>query len=531
MNADKKIHKCDFLVIGSGIAGLSFALKTANHFKDTAITIITKNEKNECNTKYAQGGISTVWDKTVDSFEQHIQDTLIAGDNLCDEEVVKMVVENAPDRLQELIDWGTKFDKKKNGNYSLGREGGHSQDRILHHKDITGVEIERALIEQVEKTENITFLTHHYAIDLITEHQLRKKQTSRKEKITCYGAYVLDEKKNIVKTFSSKVTMLATGGNGQVYSTTTNPVVATGDGIAMAYRAKAEISEVEFIQFHPTALYNPGEYPAFLISEAVRGEGAILRNFNGEQFMHKYDVREELASRDIVARAIDSELKKSGAPNVYLDCTHLEFDAFKKHFPNITEKCLTLGIDVRKDYIPVCPAQHYICGGVNVNKKGKTSIKNLYASGEVIRSGLHGANRLASNSLLEGLVFSHRAFTNLSKRFHKIKTPINIPVWNDSGVVKNMEKVLITHDRNEVKTIMSNYVGIVRSNERLLRAERRLRVLYEDNKRLYDHSELSTDLCELRNLITTAYLITQFSKNRKENRGGFYSADLIKKEL
>ncbi|GGK42875.1 MULTISPECIES: L-aspartate oxidase [Flavobacteriaceae] len=527
MNAEKKIHTTDFLVIGSGIAGLSFALKAATEFKDATVTIITKNEKNECNTKYAQGGISTVWDKTVDSFEQHTQDTLIAGDGICDEKVVKMVVKSAPDRLQELIDWGTQFDKTSNGEYSLGREGGHSQDRILHHKDITGAEIERALIEQVENAENITFLTYHYAIDLITEHQVKKKQIKRKEKVTCFGAYVLDEKKNIVKTFSAKVTMLATGGNGQVYNTTTNPVVATGDGIAMAYRAKAEISDVEFIQFHPTALYNPGEYPAFLISEAVRGEGAILRDYYGERFMKKYDDREELASRDIVARAIDNELKKSGTPNVYLDCTHLDYKAFKKHFPNITEKCMSLGIDVRKDYIPVSPAQHYICGGVNVNKKAKTSLKNLYASGEVTRTGLHGANRLASNSLLEGLVFSHNAVENLKKRFHKITIPQNVPVWNDSGVVKNMEKILITHDRNEVKTIMSNYVGIVRSNERLLRAEKRLKVLYEDNKRLYDHSELSTDLCELRNLITTAYLITQFSKNRKENRGGFYSADLV----
>lgn len=528
MNAEKKIHHTDFLVIGSGIAGLSFALKTATHFKDASITIITKNEKNESNTKYAQGGISTVWDTTVDSFEQHINDTLVAGDGLCDEEIVKMVVESAPERLQELINWGTNFDKTENGKYSLGREGGHSQDRILHHKDITGAEIERALIAQVNKAKNINFLTYHYAIDLITEHQVTKKRITRKEKTTCFGAYVLDEHKNIVKTFTSKVTMLATGGNGQVYSTTTNPIVATGDGIAMAYRAKAEISDVEFIQFHPTALYNPGEYPAFLISEAVRGEGAILRDYDGKRFMHKYDKREELASRDIVARAIDSELKKSGTPHVYLDCTHIDNKTLEKHFPNIIEKCLSLGINIKKNYIPVSPAQHYICGGVNINKKSKTSIKNLYACGEVTKSGLHGANRLASNSLLEGIVFAHKAFDNLTKRFPKIKTPINIPVWNDSGVVKNMEKVLITHDRNEVKTIMNNYVGIVRSNERLLRAEKRLLNLYEDNKRLYDHSELSVDLCELRNLITTAYLITQFSKNRKENRGGFYSADLIK---
>lgn len=527
MISEKKLIYTDFLVLGSGVAGLSFALKTAKEFTNKTITLITKDEKNECNTKYAQGGISTVWNKTVDSFEQHIKDTLRAGDGLCEEEIVKMVVESAPKRLQELIEWGTNFDKNKDGTYSLGREGGHSQDRILHHKDITGAEIERALIAQVENMENITFLTHHHAIDLITEHQVKKKKTSRKQKITCFGAYVLDEKTNIVKTFVAKVTMLATGGNGQVYTTTTNPIVATGDGIAMAYRAKAEISDVEFIQFHPTALYNPGEYPAFLISEAVRGEGAILRDSSGKRFMKKYDDREELASRDIVARAIDNEMKLSGSSHVYLDCTHLEYNAFIKHFPNINEKCKSLGIDVRKDYIPVTPAQHYICGGVNVNKKAKTSIKNLYASGEVTRSGLHGANRLASNSLLEGLVFSHNALENIKKRFSKINKPQNVPVWNDSGVVKNMEKILITHDKNEVKTIMSNYVGIVRSNERLLRAERRLKGLYEDNKRLYDHSELSADLCELRNLITTAYLITQFSKNRKENRGGFYSADLI----
>ncbi len=527
MNAEKKIFKTDFLVIGSGISGLSFALKTANHFKNATVTIVTKNEKSESNTKYAQGGIASVWNKTVDTFEQHIQDTLIAGDGICDEKIVKMVVEEAPDRLQELIDWGTQFDKTREGTYSLGREGGHSQDRILHHKDITGAEIERALIEQVDKAENIEFLTHHYAIDFITEHQVKNKLTNRQEKITCFGAYVFDDQKNTVKTISAKVTMLASGGNGQVYSATTNPLVATGDGIGMAYRAKAEISDVEFIQFHPTALYNPGEYPAFLISEAVRGKGAILRDYSGKRFMHKYDKREELASRDIVARAIDNELKKSGSPNVYLDCTHLDYDAFKKHFPNITEKCLSLGVDVRNDYIPVSPAQHYMCGGVNVSKNAKTSLKNLYACGEVTKSGLHGGNRLASNSLLEGIVFAHNAFKNLTKRFPKIDFPVNVPVWNDSGVVKNMEKVLITHDRNEVKTIMSNYVGIVRSNERLLRAERKLSVLYEDNKRLYDHSELSVDLCELRNLITTAYLITQFSKNRKENKGGFYSADLV----
>lgn len=527
MLADKKIISTDFLVIGSGISGLTFALKTATKFKDAKITIVTKDEQSESNTKYAQGGIATVYNRTVDSFEQHINDTLVAGDGLCDEDVVKMVVGDAPKRLQELIDWGTKFDENENGDYDLGREGGHSQNRILHHTDITGAEIERALLAQVNAQENIDFLTHHYAIDLITEHQVKKRKTKRNGKISCFGAYVLDIKEAKVKTFISKFTVLASGGNGQVYETTTNPIVATGDGIGIAYRAKAEISEMEFIQFHPTALYNPGEYPAFLISEAVRGFGAKLRDYNGNFFMQKYDEREELASRDIVARAIDNELKKSGSPHVYLDCTALDMEKFKEHFPNITEKCATLNIDVEKDYIPVVPASHYICGGVNVNKKAKTSIKKLYACGEVTRTGLHGGNRLASNSLLEGLVYAHNAFLNVSKKFSKAKMPKNTPIWNDSGVIKNMEQILIAHDRNEVKTIMTNYVGIVRSNERLERAEKRLRVLYEDNKRLYDHSELSVDICELRNLITTAYLITQFSKKRTKNCGGFYSLDCI----
>ncbi|MUU77459.1 L-aspartate oxidase [Winogradskyella endarachnes] len=516
----------DFLVIGSGVSGLTFALKVATKFKEAKVILITKDKKNESNTNYAQGGIATVTNSNIDSFEQHVKDTLIAGDGLCDEKVVKMVVNDAPNRLQELIEWGTKFDKNENGDYDLGREGGHSQNRILHHTDITGAEIERVLLKQVEAKPNIEFLEYHYAIDLITEHQTKKKKTKRNSKITCFGAYVLDQKKSVVKTYISKFTMLASGGNGQVYETTTNPKVATGDGLGMAYRAKAEIADVEFIQFHPTALYNPGEYPAFLISEAVRGFGAKLRNSNGQKFMHNYDAREELASRDIVARAIDNELKKSGNSHVYLDCRHLNIEKFKTHFPNISEKCTSLGIDIKKDFIPVAPASHYICGGIVVNKNSKTSIKKLYACGEVTRTGLHGGNRLASNSLLEGLVYAHSAFLNVSKKFTKTNMPKDIPEWNDNGVIKNMEKVLITHDRNEVKTIMTNYVGIVRSNERLLRAEKRLKVLYEDNKRLYDHSEISTDLCELRNLITTAYLITQFSKKRKKNCGGFFNMDL-----
>jgi L-aspartate oxidase len=526
MNSNKKIVTSDFLVIGSGVSGLMFALKIAQKFEHAKVTIITKEELSESNTKYAQGGIATVFNETLDSFEQHIEDTLIAGGGLCDPKVVRMVVEEAPKRLQELIDCGTKFDKNASGEYDLGREGGHSQNRILHHTDSTGAEIERALIAKVKVQPNIEILEYHYAIDLITEHQVNKKKTERNTKISCFGAYVLDIEKSIVKTFISKFTMLASGGSGQVYGTTTNPTVATGDGLGIAYRAKAEIAEVEFIQFHPTALYNPREYPAFLISEAVRGFGAKLRDYNGNFFMHNYDEREELASRDIVARAIDSELKKSGSPHVYLDCTHLNREKFKEHFPNITEKCASIGIDIQSDFIPVVPASHYICGGVKVNKKAKTSIKKLYACGEVTRTGLHGGNRLASNSLLEGLVYAHTAYLNISKKFEKSQLPEGIPEWNDNGVVKNTERILITHDRNEVKTIMTNYVGIVRSNESLKRAETRLKTLYEDNKRLYNNSELSVELCELRNIITTAYLITQFSKQQTENCGGFYNLDL-----
>lgn len=525
MGLEKNKIETDVLVIGSGVAGLTFALKMAVQFPDYTVTIVTKDTKDESNTRYAQGGIATVYNKAVDSFEQHIQDTLIAGDGLCDEEVVKMVIEEAPARLNELIEWGTKFDKNKEGEYDLGREGGHSQNRILHHTDMTGSEIERALLFQVNAQKNITFLTYHFAIDFITEHQVFKTKTQRNQNITCYGAYVLDEKENIVKTFVSKYTLLASGGAGQVYESTTNPVIATGDGIGMAYRAKAEIKEMEFIQFHPTALFNPNEYPAFLISEAVRGFGGKLKDIEGNSFMHLYDKREELASRDIVARAIDNELKKSGSNHVYLDCTHIDIDKFKAHFPNIYEKCASLGIHIEKDMIPVVPAAHYICGGVSVNKNGKTSLKNLYACGEVTRTGLHGGNRLASNSLLEGLVFAHNAFTEIKDFFTQQKMPENIPIWDNKGTTKNLEKVLTTHDKHEVKTIMTNYVGIVRSNERLVRAEKRLRILYEDNKNLYNKSELSVDLCELRNLITTAYLITQFSLQRTENAGGFYNVD------
>lgn len=399
--------KTDYLVIGSGIAGLTYALRVAHHNKNHKVVIVTKDEEGESNTKYAQGGIATVHDLDIDSFEQHIQDTLIAGDGLCNEDVVRMVVEEGPDRLQELIDWGVQFDENKTGDFDLGKEGGHSQNRILHHKDITGYEIERALLIMISKTPNIEMLEHHYAIDFITEHHLKTKVPERNTDITCFGAYVLDRNTNKVRTIVSKITMIASGGSGQAYTTTTNPSIATGDGIGMAYRAKAEIEDVEFVQFHPSALYQfPQESPAFLISEAVRGFGARLRTVKGEFFMRKYDEREELASRDIVARAIDTELKASGDEYVFLDCTHLDYKKFKKHFPNILKKCKSLGIDIRKKWIPVVTAAHYICGGVKVDAHGRTTIKNLFGCGECTSTGLHGANRLASNSLLEALVYS-----------------------------------------------------------------------------------------------------------------------------
>ena len=520
--------KTDYLVIGSGIAGLTYALRVAHHHKNSNVIIVTKDDKSESNTKYAQGGIATVHDLNIDSFEQHIHDTIIAGDGLCDEEVVRMVVEEGPDRLQELIDWGVQFDENNIGDFDLGKEGGHSQHRILHHKDITGYEIERALLVMISKTPNIEIFEEHYAIDFITEHHLKQDLSEDTSGITCFGAYVLDKKANEVKTIASKITMVASGGSGQAYTTTTNPLIATGDGIGMAYRAKAEIEDVEFVQFHPTALYQvPQESPAFLISEAVRGFGARLRTSKGEFFMKKYDDREELASRDIVARAIDTELKASGDDYVFLDCTHLNYKKFKKHFPNILDKCKSLGIDVRKKWIPVVTAAHYICGGIKVDLHGRTSIHNLFACGECTSTGLHGANRLASNSLLEALVYSQRSYVKSIAKLQDINLNESVPDWDTANTSQNKENILITHGRSAVQKIMSDYVGIVRSNRRLKSAEKRLSFIYEETEELYKESIISVELCELRNLITTAYLICEFSMKRKENRGGFFNKDFV----
>src|SRR6201994_3062012 len=417
----------DFLIVGSGIAGLSYALKVAQSHPDKKILIITKTRIDETNTKYAQGGIAGVTDFEHDSYEKHIQDTLIAGDGLCNPHTVEIVVKEGPERIQEIIEWGTRFDKDAEGDYKLGKEGGHSEFRILHHKDVTGKEIERALLETVGKQKNIEINKHWFVLDLITQHHLGYLVTKSTPDIECYGVYALDQHTHKIVRILSRITLLATGGNGQAYRTTTNPRIATGDGVAMAYRAKGRIENMEFIQFHPTALYEPGVSPSFLITEAVRGDGGILRNKNGEAFMERYDSRKDLAPRDIVARAIDSEMKINGTEQVFLDCRHMDKEKFVHHFPTIYEKCLSIGIDVTKHMIPVAPAAHYSCGGIKTDEWGRTSIKNLYAAGECACTGLHGANRLASNSLLEAMVFAHRSFVDAAERIKSLETSSSPP--------------------------------------------------------------------------------------------------------
>ena len=519
----------DVLIIGSGVAGLSIAIKLAQKYPELKVEVITKANEDESNTKYAQGGIAVVHNTLVDSFEKHINDTLVAGDGLCDEEVVRFVVKEGPERLQELIEFGAKFDKNNEGDYDLGMEGGHSEFRVLHHKDVTGAEIERALLYKFHSLSNTSIQENHFAVDLITEHHTGNMPEQLSD-IHCFGAYALNKETKKIDMFRSKITVLASGGAGQVYQATTNPRIATGDGIAMAYRAKARIRSMEFIQFHPTALYEPGKSPAFLISEAVRGFGAKLKAKNGESFMHKYDPREELASRDIVAKAIDNELKTRGDDYVLLDCRHLDQEAFLKHFPNIHEKCLSMGIHVEKDLIPVVPAAHYTCGGVQVDPMGKTSVNNLYACGEVTSSGLHGANRLASNSLLEALVFGHRISEDIASRIPLEFDLPRIPEWNEEGTTTPVEQILISQSIRDLQSVMSNYMGIVRSEERMKRASKRIALLWEETKELFDRSKISPQICELRNLVTNAYLIIEQSKARKENRGAFFNVDLIENE-
>ena len=515
-------YEYDYLVIGAGIAGMSFALKVAGKGK---VALICKTTLEEANTALAQGGVASVTNLKVDNFEKHIEDTMIAGDWLSDREAVSKVVREAPEQIQQLLKWGVEFDRKEDGSFDLHREGGHSEFRILHHADNTGFEIQRGLIEAVRANDKIDVFENHFAIEIITQHHLGKIVTRRTPDITCYGAYVLDTNTGNVDKFLSKVTLMATGGAGAVYTTTTNPLVATGDGIAMVYRAKGTVKDMEFIQFHPTALYHPGDRPSFLITEAMRGYGAVLRNLRGEEFMHKYDPRLSLAPRDIVARAIDSEMKLHGDDHVYLDVTHKDAEETRKHFPNIYAKCLSLGIDITKDYIPVAPAAHYLCGGIKVDINGESSIKRLYAVGECSCTGLHGGNRLASNSLIEAVVYADAAAKHASACAPGYELREDVPDWNDDGTRHPEEMVLITQSIKEVGQIMSAYVGIVRSNLRLDRAWNRLDILYEETERLFKCSKASREICELRNIINVGYLIMRQAKERKESRGLHYTLD------
>lgn len=513
------------LIIGSGIAGLTCALKLAQEKPDWKISVVTKASADESNTKYAQGGVAAVWDYQKDSYDKHIADTLDAGDGLCDPEVVELVIKEGPERVREIIGWGADFDREDSGTYHLGREGGHSEDRVLHHKDLTGWELEKTLLEVIQNQKNIEVLTHHFVLDLITQHHQGRLVTRHTSPITCFGAYLLNLNTGQIETVLANITVLASGGAGQVYKSTTNPIIATGDGIAMVYRAKGQITNMEFVQFHPTSLYDPEASPSFLISEAVRGAGAELKNQGGDAFMKAYDERGSLAPRDIVARAIDSEMKRRGEEFVYLDARHIPEHELTNHFPSIFQTCASKGIDMRKDLVPVVPAAHYLCGGVDVNRQGRTTIDRLYACGECTCTGLHGANRLASNSLLEAMVYAHRIYKDIVALPELPELATNIPDWNAEGTREPKEMVLITQSQKELKEIMTSYVGIVRSNVRLKRALARLELLYTETEKLYHSTTISPQLCELRNLITNGYLVTKSASLRWESRGLHYTTD------
>ncbi|MGO9138678.1 MAG: L-aspartate oxidase [Syntrophales bacterium] len=517
----------DFLVLGSGIAGLSFAIKAADI---GTVAIVTKKEKSESNTNLAQGGIAAVYDKK-DRFEYHINDTLAAGAGLCKEEVVRFVVMDGPERIKELLEWGVEFTRAGDddaGHYDLGREGGHSMRRVLHARDLTGQEIERALHEKASRKRNIKIFENHIGIDLILESLVPGREKGRRQK--CLGAYILDTDHNQVHTFKAKFVILATGGSGKVYLITTNPDIATGDGVAMAYRAGALIANMEFIQFHPTCLYHP-EAKSYLISEALRGEGGLLRLKDGSTFMEKYHPMKSLAPRDIVAKAIDTELKKSGDEYVLLDITHRERDFIISRFPNIYNMCLAFGIDITRDPIPVVPAAHYQCGGVSTDHYGETNIERLFACGEVACTGLHGANRLASNSLLEAVVFAHRSFARIAEKFAAAKDePIPVPPWDPRGATESDESIVVAHNWDEVRRSMGNYVGIVRSNKRLERAQRRIDLISREIDEYYRNFIVTRDLIELRNIATVAKIIIQCARIRKESRGLHYNIDYPEKD-
>ncbi|WP_319575633.1 L-aspartate oxidase [uncultured Desulfobacter sp.] len=513
----------DFLVIGSGVAGLSYALKVAQFGR---VTIITKKKIYKTNTALAQGGVAAVFSKT-DSFENHVADTLAAGDGLCAEDVVRMVVENGPERIRELVDLGAQFNLDGEGKYdfSLGREGGHSQNRIIHARDLTGKEIEDVLVSNVEQHKNITILENRVAVNLITySTSVRSGLVRTQHENICCGAYVLDNDTGKVETVAAKVTLLATGGGSKVYLYTSNPDTATGDGIAMAYRAGATVANMEFVQFHPTCLFHP-EAKNFLISEAVRGEGAYLIDEKGDRFMGKYSPDLELACRDVVARAIDNELKKTGADSVFLDITHKDPDFVRERFPNIYAKCLTYGIDITKQPIPIVPAAHYMCGGVATDLNGRSDIQCLYAVGETACTGLHGANRLASNSLLEALVYADNAAQSSLKEFEQAaeKSTVDLDPWDETNTLDSDEAIMVTHNWDEIRRLMWNYVGIVRSDKRLHRAQRRIEMIQHEIEEYYWDFKITADLIELRNLATVAELIIKSALMRKESRGLHYN--------
>lgn len=514
------ILRTDFLVIGSGIAGLTFALKTAKTLPLKSVTILCKAQPKETNTRYAQGGIAAVSGLSGDSIENHIQDTLIAGGRLCNKKVVEIVVKEGPKRLAELIGYGVKFDKTKFNSYDLAREGGHSCNRIFHKGDFTGLEIEKKLLAEVRKQPNIKILDNTIALDLITDENLNSEKSLGKGR-TCYGAFTLLPNGHF-RSILAKITLLATGGVGQVFEQTTNSPIATGDGIAMAHRAGARISNMEFIQFHPTALYDPHRMNTFLISEAVRGLGAVLRTADGEAFMQKYDFRKDLATRDVVARAIDSELKKHGVPNLFLDCTHISKKDFRIHFPTIATRCINMGIDPTVRMIPITPSAHYCCGGIDTDAFGNTSIRNMYACGECANTGLHGSNRLASNSLLEALVFAHRAYVDSIRKVNLIKSP-------SPAVPASLQYVLsaesVDDDMLLLKRTMSDSMGITTSNRKLkngLKTMNELKEKYCSGETLRTNSQLS----DLRNMITASLLILKSAMKRTVSTGVFYNVDL-----
>ncbi len=513
----------DYIVVGSGIAGLVFALKAASH---GTVSVITKKNNSMSNTNYAQGGIASALSKN-DSPDMHKKDTLKTGAGLCKEEAVDILVSQASQAIYDLVDYGVKFTKTNKKEFDLGREGGHSANRIVHAADLTGKEIERALIKKAKNNPNIKMFENHTAIDLITEHQFTKKTFHKN--IHCFGVYALNEKEKVVSTFIGKVTFLASGGVGQVYKHTTNPKIATGDGLAMAYRAGATIANLEFMQFHPTTLFNPIEEDAFLISEALRGFGAIIKTKDGKSLMKNKHKMESLAPRDIVARAIDKEIKQSGVPYVCLDITHKNKNDIKKKFPNIYKKCLSIGINITKDMIPVVPAAHYMCGGIQVNLNGESTIKNLLAGGEVACTGVHGANRLASNSLLEAVVFANRSIdASIPILKQKRIKPREVLPWDDSGTVGTKEWIVLSHDRTEIRNIMWDYVGIVRTNHKLKWALRRINLISNEIENYYKRTKVNTLLVELRNIATVAKLITNSALKRKESRGLHYNTDYSK---